>query len=318
MWRRSFMTLLGGATIWPIAARAQQKAIRIVGVLAPNPRVFATLNLEKDLNEMGWLPGRDFRLLFKSSDGSNQALPGLAAELVGLPADVIFAAGDQAVIAAQHATRAIPIVAVTDDMVGSGLVASLARPGGNTTGISILASELNVKRLQLLNELVPQVKRVGVLADPTTIATGPQLTAAARALDLELITVQAADADAVARALGQLTTARIGAVNVLASPILDDARALIIERLNASRLPAIFQWPESAEAGGFAGYGPRLAGVIHAAVQMVDKLLHGGRLAEIPVQQPTTFELAINLQTAKTLGLTVPESLLARADEIIE
>jgi putative ABC transport system substrate-binding protein len=318
MQRRAFFTLLGGAVGWPMVVQAQQKGIRIIGVLGPNPKVFETLNLEQDLTELGWFYGRDFRLAFRWSYGSNEALGRLAAELVELPADVIFAAGDQAVIAAQRATTTTPIVAVADDMVGSKLVSSMARPGGNTTGISILASELDVKRLQLLNELAPQVKRIGVLADPTTIATGPQLAAAARALDLQLVTVQAANSDAVAGALGELTTAGVGAVNVLASPILDDARDLIIERLNASRVPAIFQWPESAEAGGLAGYGPRLTRVIYAGMEMVDKLLRGGRPTEIPVRQPTHFELAINLKTAKVLGLTVRESLLARADKVIE
>jgi putative ABC transport system substrate-binding protein len=318
MQRRAFFTLLGGAVGWPMVVQAQQKGIRIIGVLGPNPKVFETLNLEQDLTELGWFYGRDFRLAFRWSYGSNEALERLAAELVELPADVIFAAGDQAVIAAQRATTTTPIVAVADDMVGSKLVSSMARPGGNTTGISILASELDVKRLQLLNELAPQVKRIGVLADPTTIATGPQLAAAARALDLQLVTVQAANSDAVAGALGELTTAGVGAVNVLASPILDDARDLIIERLNASRVPAIFQWPESAEAGGLAGYGPRLTRVIYAGMEMVDKLLRGGRPTEIPVRQPTHFELAINLKTAKVLGLTVRESLLARADKVIE
>lgn len=276
------------------------------------------MNLEQDLHELGWDPGRDFRLVFKASAGSNETLPRLASELVALGVDVIFAAGDQAVMAAQRATTVIPIVGVTDDMVGSKLVGSMARPGGNTTGISILASELNVKRLQFLHELVPQALRIGVLADPTTIATGPQLTTAARALDLKLVTAQAADAEAVARSLDHLLGADVGAVNVLASPILDDARALIIDRLSRARLPAIFQWPESAEAGGFAGYGPRLSQVVRDAVQITDKILRGARPADIPVQQPTKLELVINLKTAKALGLTVPPMLLAQADEVIE
>jgi putative tryptophan/tyrosine transport system substrate-binding protein len=318
MQRRAFFTLLGGLLGWPIVVQAQQKGMRIIGVLGPNPKVFESLNLEQDLTKLGWLHGRDFRLAFKWSYGSNEALQRLAAELVELPADVIFATGDHAVIAAQRATTVIPIVAVTDDMVGSKLVRSMARPDGNTTGISILASELDVKRLELLHELVPQAKRIGILADPTTIATGPQLAAAARVLDLQLVTVQAANSDAVAGALRQLATPGIGAVNVLASPILDDARDLIVERLNAARLPAIFQWPDSAEAGGLAGYGPRLSRVIYAGMEMIDKLLRGGRPAEIPVRQPTHFELAINLKTAKVLGLAVPESLLARADKVIE
>jgi len=283
-----------------------------------DPKVFENLNLPGYLSELGWLEGRNVRLDFRWSYGPNEVLRRLAAELAELPADVIFATGDQAVITAQHATTTIPIVAVTDDMVGSRLVGSMARPGGNTTGISILASELDVKRLQLLNELVPEAKRIGVLADPTTIATGPQLAAAARTLDVQLVTAQAPNSDAVDGALGELTTAEVSAVNVLASPILDDARDLILKRLNASRVPAIFQWPESAEAGGFAGYGPRLTLVIYSAMELVDKVLRGGRPSEIPVRQPNLFELAINLKTAKVLGLTVSGSVLARADKVIE
>jgi putative ABC transport system substrate-binding protein len=232
--------------------------------------------------------------------------------------DVIFAAGDHAVIAAQRGATAIPIVGLCDDMVGSKLVASMARPEGNTTGISIFASELNVKRFQFLHEIVPYVSRIGILADPTTIGTGPQLIAAAGALSVELVTAAAADGDAVGRALETLIDAKPGAVNVLASPILDDQRTVIIERLNGARLPTMFQWPESAEAGGLSGYGPRLQRAIWDAMQMVDKLLRGARPADIPVQQPTGFEFAINLKTAKAVGLTVSPSILARADTIIE
>ena len=232
--------------------------------------------------------------------------------------DLIFAAGDPATIAAQQASRTVPVVAICDDMVGSHLVASMARPGANSTGISILASELDVKRLQLLHELAPQARRIGILADPTTISTRPQLANAAQALGIEIFTALAANREEIGPALDRLSGADIGAVNVLASPIFDDGRAAIVERLNRSRLPAIYQWPESAEMGGFAGCGPRLAHVIRAAMQIVDKILRGSSPIDIPVQQPTTFEFVINLKTAKALGLTVPQSILARADEVIE
>jgi putative ABC transport system substrate-binding protein len=319
MKRREFLIAATGVALLPRRRlAAQQGCCRIIGVLAPNPTVFATLNLERDLGAVGWVSGRDYRLLFRASDSRNELLPRLAAELVAQKTDVIFAAGDQAVIAAQQATTAIPIVGIVDDMVGSKLITSMARPGSNTTGISILASELDVKRLQLLHEIVPQASRVGVLADPTTVATGPQLAAAARALNIELIFKYGADESAVAEALDALVDAKLGAVNVLASPILDDQRGAIIERLNAARLPAILQWPESAEAGGLAGYGPRLAGAIRAAVQIIDRVMRGTHPADIPVQQPTKIELAINLKTAKVLGLAMPQSLLARADEVIE
>jgi putative tryptophan/tyrosine transport system substrate-binding protein len=319
MQRRTLISLLGGAmTAWPLAALAQQKAMPVIGVLAPNPKVFETLMVERDLAARGWQAEHNLRLLFRVSAGTNEALPALAADLITQKVDLIIAAGDQAVIAAQRAGAAIPIVGICDDMVGSHLVESLARPGGNTTGISILASELDVKRLQLLHELVPQVARIGIFADPTTISTRPQLEAAAPALGIELITTLAANPDEIGASLDHLAGAGLGAVNVLASPILDDARSVIIDRLNRLHLPAIYQWPELAELGGFAGYGPRLAGVIHAAMQIVDRILRGAHPTDIPVQQPTTFELVINLKTATALGLTVPRSMLMRADEVIE
>jgi putative ABC transport system substrate-binding protein len=318
MGRRQFMFLLAGATTVPRALRAQQKATPVISILAPNPKVFATLTVERDLAALGWEAGRNLHLVFRTSAGTNETLPALAADLIAQNVDLIFAAGDHATIAAQRASSKTPIVGVCDDMVGSHLVESMARPGGNTTGISILASELDAKRLQLLHELVPQAARIGILADPTTISTRPQLQAAALALRVELITAQAVNPDEIGVALDNLAGADLGAVNVLASPILDDGRAIIIERLNRARLPAMYQWPELAELGGLAGYGPRLAGVIREAMQIVDKILRGAHPTDIPVQQPTKFELVVNLKTAKALGLTMPQSILARADEVIE
>jgi putative ABC transport system substrate-binding protein len=292
--------------------------VRVIGLLAPNPKVFATLTLERDLAEFGWEAERNLRLIVRASPGTNETLPALVADLVAQNVDLIFTAGDRATIAAQHASKSIPIVGVCDDMVGSHLVESMARPGGNTTGISIFASELDVKRLQLLHELVPQAARMGILADPTTISTRPQLEAAAPTLGLELIIALAANPEEIGVALDHLAAAGLDAVNVLASPILDDARDLIVDRLNRVRLPAIYQWPQLAELGGLAGYGPRLAGVIRDAIRIVDKILRGARPGDNPVEQPTRFEFVINLKTAETLGVTIPASLIARADAIIE
>jgi putative ABC transport system substrate-binding protein len=306
------------ATAWPVPVHAQQKGMRVIGLLAPNPKVFATLTMESDLAEFGWKVGRNLQIIVRTSTGTNEALPALAADLVAQKVDLIFATGDRATIAAQRMSTRIPIVAIVDDMVGSHLVDSMARPEGNTTGMSIFASELDVKRLQLLHELVPQAARIGILADPTTISTRPQLEAAAPALGVEQVTAPAADPEPIGMALDHLTAADLGAVNVLASPILDDARDLIIDRLNRVRLPAIYQWPELAELGGFAGYGPRLAGVIRDAIRITDKILRGARPGDIPVEQPTRFEFVINLKTAKTLGLDVPAAVIARADAVIE
>lgn len=319
MRRREFVKYAGAvAAAWPVPAHAQQKGMQVIGLLAPNPKVFATLTMESDLAEFGWEAERNLRLVVRTSTGTNEALPALAADLVAQKVDLIFAAGDRATIAAQRASKSIPIVSVCDDMVGSHLVESMARPGGNTTGMSIFASELDVKRLQLLHELVPQAARIGILADPTTISTRPQLEAAAPALGAELVIALAANPEEIGMALDHLAAADLGAVNVLASPILDDARDLIIDRLNRVRLPAIYQWPELAELGGFAGYGPRLAGVIRDAIRIVDKILRGARPSDIPVEQPTRFEFVINLKTAKALRLNVPDALIARADEVVE
>jgi putative ABC transport system substrate-binding protein len=316
MRRRELFLLLGGAVTAARVLHAQQKEIRVIGLLAPNPKVFATLTMERDLAEFGWEAERNLRLVVRTSAGTNETLPALAADLIAQNVDLIFTAGDRATIAAQRASTSIPIVGVCDDMVGSHLVESMARPGGNTTGMSIFASELDVKRLQLLHELVPQATRIGILADPTTISTRPQLEAVAPMLRVELTIALAANPAEIGAALDHL--AGLDAVNVLASPILDDARDLIINGLNQVRLPAIYQWPELAELGGLAGYGPRLTGVLRDAIRIVDKILRGARPSDIPVEQPTRFELVVNLKTAKALGLTIPPSILARADEVIE
>jgi putative ABC transport system substrate-binding protein len=317
--RREFIKYAGAAAAaWPVPAHAQQKGIRVIGLLVPNPKVFATLTMESDLAKFGWEAERNLRFISRTSAGTNEALPALAADLVAQNVDLMFTAGDRATIAAQRVTTRIPIVAVVDDMVGSHLVNSMARPGGNTTGISIFASELDVKRLQFLHELVPHASRIGILADPTTISTRLQLEAAAPALGVELIIALAANPEEIGAALEHLAGAGLDAINVLASPILDDARELIIDGLNRVRLPAIYQWPELAELGGFAGYGPRPAGVIRDAIRIVDKILRGALPSDIPVEQPTRFEFVINLKTAKTLGLDVPAAAIARADEVIE
>jgi len=273
----------------------------------------------EELQRLGWTDNRNVQIVARWTGGDTGQIPFVARELVRLKPDVILAYTTAVTAALKQETDTIPIVfVVVSDPVGDGFVASMARPGGNTTGISIFASELDVKRLQLLHELVPQAARMGILADPTTISTRPQLEAAAPALGLELIIALAANPEEIGVALDHLASEGLDAVNVLASPILDDARDLIIVGLNRVRLPAIYQWPELAEFGGFAGYGPRLAGVIRDAIRIVDKILRGARPGDIPVEQPTRFEFVINLKTAKTLGVNIPAALIARADEVIE
>ncbi len=321
MKRREFITLLGGATTWPLAARAQQSRLPVVGVLRPNRRdVLETFAepFRRYMKAIGWEEGRNVRFLFLWTEGLAERAPALAGELVAQNVDLIVTFGDPATRAAQRATAAIPIVAMTDDMVGSGLAASLARPGGNTTGVSILASELDVKRLEVLHEFVPQARRIAVLADLGTISTRAQLASAARDLDVEPVWFEAGSPEELSRAVDALTAAKVDAVNVLASPLLNFWRFQIIDRMRDARLPAVYQWPESVEDGGLLAYGPRNLLCYRHVVSLVDKVLRGAKPADLPIEQPTKFELAVNLKTAGAIGMTIPPTLLLRADVVIE
>jgi putative ABC transport system substrate-binding protein len=322
MRRRQFMTLLGGAAAaWPLAARAQQSRLPVVGVLRPNRRdVLETFAepFRRYMRAIGWEEGRNVRFLFLWTEGLAERTPALAGELVAQNVDLIVTFGDPATRAAQRATAAIPIVAMTDDMVGSGLAASLARPGGNTTGVSILASELDVKRLEVLHEFVPQARRIAVLADATTVSTRAQLASAARDLDVEPVWFEAGSPEELSRAVDALTAAKVDAVNVLASPLLNFWRLQIIDRMRDARLPAVYQWPESVEDGGLLAYGPRNLLCYRHVVSLVDKVLRGAKPADLPIEQPTKFELAVNLKTAGAIGMTISPTLLLRADEVIE
>jgi putative tryptophan/tyrosine transport system substrate-binding protein len=322
MRRREFITLLGSAAVaWPLAARAQQGRLPAIGVLRPNRKDVLETFAEpfgRYMKAIGWEEGRNIRFRFVWTESRNELATALAGELVALNVDLIIAFGDQAIRAAQRATGTIPIVGMADDMVGSGLAASMARPGGNTTGVSILASELDVKRLEVLHEFVPQARRIAVLSDSTTISTRAQLTRGARDLDVELVWFEAGNPEELTRALDALAAAGVDAVNVLASPLLNVSRLLIIERMRSIRLPAIYQWPESAEDGGLLAYGPRNLLCYRHVVTLVDKVLHGAKAADLPIEQPSKFELAVNLKTASALGMTIAPTLLLRADEVIE
>jgi putative tryptophan/tyrosine transport system substrate-binding protein len=241
--------------------RAQpQPQVPAVGVLRPNPRdvleVFAE-PFRRYMRAIGWEEGRNVRFHFVWAEGRSERAPALASELVTQNVDVIVAFGDPAIRACQRATQTIPIVGMTDDMVGSGFAVSLARPANNTTGVSILASELDVKRLEILHEFVPQARRMAALVDPTTISTRDQLVYAARKLGVELVTFEAGNPDQLGHALDSIAAGDVAAVNVLASPFLQVSRHEIIRRMQDYRLPAIYQWPESAEDGGLLAYGPR-------------------------------------------------------------
>jgi ABC-type uncharacterized transport system substrate-binding protein len=320
--RREFITLLAGTAVaWPLAARAQQAHVPVVGVLRPNRQdVLETFAepFRRYMKAIGWEEGRNIRFLFAWMGGRNERATELAGELVAQKVDLIITFGDPAIRATQRATQAIPIVGMTDDMIGSGLAASLARPGGNTTGVSILASELDVKRLEILHEFVPQARRIAVLVDTTTISTRAQLASAARKLGVELVPFEAQSPDEISRMLDAIATAKVAAVNVLASPLLNLARLQIIERMRFYRLPAIYQWPESGEDGALLAYGPRQVLCYRHVVSLVDKVLHGAKPADLPIEQPSKFELVVNLKTASALDMTISPALLLRADEVIE
>jgi putative ABC transport system substrate-binding protein len=329
--RRDFIKVVtGSAAAWPLAAYAQEPVPRpaagqqnrppVVGVLRPNPKNIETFfePFGRYMRAIGWEEGRNIRFLFLWAEGRNEHMSALAGDLVAQQVDVIVTFGDPATRAAQQATKTIPIIAMCDDIVGSGLATSLARPGGNTTGVSILASELDIKRLEILHEYVPQARRIAVLADPTTISTRNSLEGAARDLGLELVWFQARNPDEIGSALAAIAAAKVEAVNVLASPLLNFARRLTIDKMRDARLPVIYQWPETAEEGGLLAYGPRNLLCYKLIVSLLDKVLHGAKPADLPIEQPSKFELVINLKTADTLGMTFSPALLLRADELIE
>jgi len=305
----------------PVAVEAQQGRVPVIGIIRigskPINDNFAS-RFGQGMQALGWEDGRNVRYIFMWAEGRDDRFPALAADLVARPVDVIIVSGDPGIRAAQLATSTIPIVGLADDMIGSAFAASMARPGGNITGVSILASELDGKRLALLHELVPHARRIGVLADPTTVRTVPQVEKVARELGIDLVTRPVKNREEIGRALDAMIAARVGAVNVLASPVLDGLRGFIIDRVRQARLPAIYQWPETAGDGGLVSYGPRRSLVYQQMARFVDKILKGAKPAELPIEQPTTFELVINLKAAQALDLTIPQSLLLRADQVID
>ena len=275
------------------------------------------------LRELGYVEGQNLVTESRYAEGREERLPELAAELVRLKVDVIVAPGTAAIQAAQHATRTIPIVMTgANDPAGQGLVVSLAHPGGNTTGLSNLGVELPGKRLELLKETVPQSTRIAVLGNPADPAYEPArntVTVAAQALGLHLHVVELRRAEELDTAFATMTRAGVDALLVLGEPQLTDRlRGRIVDLAAQSRLPAMCDWRTYADAGCLMSYGASLIDKYQRAAEYVDKILKGAKPADLPVEQPSKFELVINLKTARALGLDVPPSVLARADEVIE
>jgi putative ABC transport system substrate-binding protein len=278
--------------------------------------------LRKGLAERGWREGADYELVFRYANGDAQLLPRLAAELVALGVDVIVAGSNVGGLAAKSATGTIPIVIVTTgDPSDAGITGSLARPGGNVTGVTTMGFELNAKRLELLKEFVPRARHWAFLSDPAS-GHGPALIesaqAAARALGVRLTVFKVDVGQGVAPVFERLAAARVDALIVPPSIFFIDQRRTIVALAARARLPAIYFDRRFVEAGGFLFYGASLAAMYRHAAGHVDRILRGAKPGELPFEQPTTFELVINLKAAKALGLAVPEALLLRADEVIE
>jgi putative ABC transport system substrate-binding protein len=322
--RRQFIVLLGGAAAYPLTARAQQSGkLPVIGFLfastaaAERPRRVAFV---QRLGELGWVEGRSVVIEYRSAEGVVKRAGEIAAELVQLKVDVIVMAGDAQVLAAKRATEVIPIVAVAGDPVGNGLVASLARPGGNITGLSGQVADTAGKRVELLHEVVPALRRLAIFgnfANPTVAVELEATQTAARTRGLEPIRAEFQRAEDIPAMLESLN-GRADALYVCVDPLMIANRARIITLALGARLPAMHSYRDNLEAGGLISYGPDLPDLYRRAAGLVDKILRGAKPADIPVEQPTKFDLVINLKIAKTLGLEVPPALLTRADEVIE
>jgi putative ABC transport system substrate-binding protein len=324
MRRREFITLMGGAAAWSRSARAQQPSrVWRIGVLGAAPPTPAMLGALRDgLRERGYLEGQNLSIDVRWLQGTSKQNPDVATELVRSGVDVIVAWTTPSVIAARRATSTIPIAMVSvADPVGNGLVASLARPGGNITGVSNISIDLAGKQVEMLIEIVPGINHVGVVANlknPSVPLSLREAEKAIHALGLQFEVVEASVPDEFDRAFARLSADGVKGVVLIADGSLIEHGQRIAKLAQEARLPTAFQRRENVEAGGLLSYGPNLNGQFREVAVYVDKLLKGAKPAELPVGLPTKFELVISLKTAKALGLTVPPSLLARADEVIE
>jgi ABC-type uncharacterized transport system substrate-binding protein len=328
MRRREFLGVVGGAAAWPLAARAQRSGrIYRIGILLPNtpaivarnPRIQAFLN---GLRELGWIEGQNVTLEWRYGEGQSSRLTALASELVDIKVDVIVTAAAPAAKAAKEATGTIPVVILDPgDPVGAGLVRSLARPGGNVTGVTSIAPDLAAKRLALLKEIAPAIESVAVLFNasvpPAEIAM-TELRMAAQTLNFQIQPVAVHGLPGLAEALAAITAARAGGLLVFPDPLTFSNQEAITKFALTNKVLAVYGAKEFVSVGGLMSYGPSYSELFRRGAYFVDRILKGADPADLPVEQPTKFEMVINLKTAKALGLTVPPSMLARADEVIE
>jgi len=329
-WKRACQMLIALALALlaaPPAAAQRPAQVPRIGFLSPgspsDPRWQRYLEaFRQGLRELGYVEGQTMALEPRWAEEQYDRLPGLAAELVRLKADVILAATTPAVRPARDATRTTPIIILAAfDPVAAGLVASLARPGGNVTGVTLMAPELVGKQLQLLQEVVPKVPRVALLWNPANVAHPPQVReaeGAARTLGVRLQPLGARGPEEIDRAFAAMTRERAGAALVLVDVMLIDQRTRIVNLAAKRRLPVVFGLREGADAGALMAYGANVADMYRRTATYVDKILKGAKPADLPVEQPTTFELVVNLKTAKALGLTFPPSILVRAEQVIQ
>jgi putative ABC transport system substrate-binding protein len=327
MRRRSFITLLGGAVVgWPLAARGQEpgRTYRL-GIITPAPRESPpVIAFFDELRRNGFVEGQNLTVIVGAFGNIDDHLAERAAVLVNAAPDAILAGPEPPLHALEDLTRTVPLIGMVEDMVAAGLVPSLARPGGNITGISLLSPELDGKRQEILIETVPGARRIAAMADVKV--TSPDhiqvLQQGARSRGIEVLFFGMNRPQDIASAMDAAKAAGVEAFNFLASPLFSlpstPGNRIVMERIAAMRLPAIFQWPETAEAGALLAYGPRYIETYRQRARMVVKILRGAKPADIPVEQPTRFELIINLKAAKEIGYEVPNAIVLRADNVIE
>ena len=327
MRRREFMTGVGGAMVaWPLVARAQQKSMPVIGFLGIEPSLPGPVAFNQGLRDLGYTEGRNILIEYRWAEGKPERFPALAAELVALKVDVIMSTGGTlGALAAKQATTNVPIVfGAVGDPVAEGLVTSLARPGGNVTGLSNVTNDLVGKWLDLLKQVVPGVSHAAILWKPDSMPESArevrmkEAEGSARALGLQLQVVEARGPADFDRAFSELSAKGASALLVLNTPVFDMERQRIVDLAAKNRLPTVYTIRSYVDGGGLMSYGPNVADLNRRAASYVDKILKGAKPADLPVEQRTKFELFINLKTAKVLGVTVPDTLLAQADDVIE
>jgi putative tryptophan/tyrosine transport system substrate-binding protein len=320
--RREFIAALSGAAAWPVVARAQKQPVKIyrLGYLAPARIPHLIDALLTGLRELGYVEGNNIKIEYRY--GGTATLDELAAQLVDLHPDAIITVATPPAIAAKRATTTIPIVMATvGDPVRSGIVASFARPGGNVTGVTLYGSELSAKRVEVLKEALPRTTRLAALGNARNLYSQhswDDMEPTARALGLDPHLFMAQGLGDLSEAFAAMERERANAVVILSDALFNSARLQIIALASKHHLPAMYEAQEFVQDGGLISYGPDIAEMTRRSATLVDKVLKGVKPADLPIEQPTTFTMAINLKTAKALGLTVPHSLLARADEVID